>query len=316
MVLNDGAYVSLNGTRPHPPISPRTFFWVSTPAPHLSHKCIINIPSCMFYKTYEQSNTSLQESQRTLQDFVGKKKNKNSLHPYAHLYSPPLCIHSFFLSILDIGSTVFSRPYYRNIFPPFCSMGPRVVLQIPRILRHFPLPHPHFTTPRIGSKGHGIACRHHASSSRHPPPTPHTHRRTLHVFLYTHSMSFVQTSVQTSTQNMRPPGACGMDMHQKSNYTHACVRVCERERERERKGVRGGDERARERENIRPPGACGMQMREIHKRLLCVCACVCVCVCLHVCVCVCVCVDVYVCRCVCVRVGETERKSLCWCSRV
>jgi len=28
--------VSLNGTRPHPPISPRTFFWVSTPAPHLS----------------------------------------------------------------------------------------------------------------------------------------------------------------------------------------------------------------------------------------------------------------------------------------
>jgi len=27
----------LNGTRPHPPISPRTFFWVSTPAPHLSN---------------------------------------------------------------------------------------------------------------------------------------------------------------------------------------------------------------------------------------------------------------------------------------
>ena len=27
---------SLNGTRPHPPISPRKFFWVSTPAPHLS----------------------------------------------------------------------------------------------------------------------------------------------------------------------------------------------------------------------------------------------------------------------------------------
>ena len=26
----------MNGTRPHPPISPRTFFWVSTPAPHLS----------------------------------------------------------------------------------------------------------------------------------------------------------------------------------------------------------------------------------------------------------------------------------------
>ena len=36
MVLNDGAEGSLNGTRPHPPISPRTFFWVSTPAPHLS----------------------------------------------------------------------------------------------------------------------------------------------------------------------------------------------------------------------------------------------------------------------------------------
>ena len=28
----------MNGTRPHPPISPRTFFWVSTPAPHLSVK--------------------------------------------------------------------------------------------------------------------------------------------------------------------------------------------------------------------------------------------------------------------------------------
>ena len=27
---------SLNGTRPHPPISPRTFFCFSTPAPHLS----------------------------------------------------------------------------------------------------------------------------------------------------------------------------------------------------------------------------------------------------------------------------------------
>ena len=36
MVLNNGALGSLNGTRPHPPISPRTFFWVSTPAPHLS----------------------------------------------------------------------------------------------------------------------------------------------------------------------------------------------------------------------------------------------------------------------------------------
>ena len=36
MVPNDGAQGSLNGTRPHPPISPRTFFWVSTPAPHLS----------------------------------------------------------------------------------------------------------------------------------------------------------------------------------------------------------------------------------------------------------------------------------------
>jgi len=36
MVFNDGAQGSFNGTRPHPPISPRTFFWVSTPAPHLS----------------------------------------------------------------------------------------------------------------------------------------------------------------------------------------------------------------------------------------------------------------------------------------
>ena len=36
MVLNHGAQGSLNGARPHPPTSPRTFFWVSTPAPHLS----------------------------------------------------------------------------------------------------------------------------------------------------------------------------------------------------------------------------------------------------------------------------------------
>ena len=36
MLLNDGAQGSLNGTRPHPPISPRTFFLVSTPAPHFS----------------------------------------------------------------------------------------------------------------------------------------------------------------------------------------------------------------------------------------------------------------------------------------
>ena len=28
----------MNGTRPHPPISSRTIFWVSTPAPHLSLK--------------------------------------------------------------------------------------------------------------------------------------------------------------------------------------------------------------------------------------------------------------------------------------
>jgi len=32
----------VNGTRPHPPTSPRTIFWVSTPAPHLSaHICCI-----------------------------------------------------------------------------------------------------------------------------------------------------------------------------------------------------------------------------------------------------------------------------------
>jgi len=33
MVLNDGAYGSLNGTRPHPPISPRTFFLGLDPSP-------------------------------------------------------------------------------------------------------------------------------------------------------------------------------------------------------------------------------------------------------------------------------------------
>ena len=31
---------SLNGTRTHLPISPRTFFWVSTPAPHLSQEVL------------------------------------------------------------------------------------------------------------------------------------------------------------------------------------------------------------------------------------------------------------------------------------
>jgi len=53
MVLNDGAKGSLNGTRPHPPTSPRTFFWVSTPAPHLSSYVLIRIALCICLDAYK-----------------------------------------------------------------------------------------------------------------------------------------------------------------------------------------------------------------------------------------------------------------------
>ena len=53
MVLNNGAQGSLNGTRPHPPISPRTFFRVSTPAPHLSMRAHGAISRCRSLSTLE-----------------------------------------------------------------------------------------------------------------------------------------------------------------------------------------------------------------------------------------------------------------------
>ena len=37
----------MNGTRPHPLISPRTFFWVSTPAPHLSYIQTMYVYMCV-----------------------------------------------------------------------------------------------------------------------------------------------------------------------------------------------------------------------------------------------------------------------------
>jgi len=43
---------SLNGTRPHPPTSPRTFFWVSTPAPHLSHVPCICVSIYVLTRAY------------------------------------------------------------------------------------------------------------------------------------------------------------------------------------------------------------------------------------------------------------------------
>ena len=101
MVLNNGAWGSLNGTRPHPSISPRTFFGVSTPAPHLS-QCttthIVNLTKgsegtdCNTLKhTATHCNTlhhtALQHTKTHLVDLIKGSEGCPRSHLHWHQYS-------------------------------------------------------------------------------------------------------------------------------------------------------------------------------------------------------------------------------------
>jgi len=102
MVLNDGAQGSLNGTRPHPQTSPRTFFWVSTPAPHLSSGVSNNGIAPLSFSLYLYLSVCLHL-------LSGAANNDRVSCPL----SLSVCVH-LFLSFSSLHRS-FSLPFF---FPP------------------------------------------------------------------------------------------------------------------------------------------------------------------------------------------------------